>query len=56
MTQLQITAQGRHDLENKIITNPDIILALMDLQINKQPNKEMGAVLLKLKYANLVKY
>jgi len=54
MEILIITRVGERALEDDIQADPDIILALMALQIGHQPKPEFKSTLLKLGYANIV--
>ena len=54
METLVITPKGLQALEDYIDTDPNITLALMDLQVGRQPRPEFKQVLLQLNYANVV--
>lgn len=48
---LVISPLGRKELEEDRLVSVEIAFALMDLEIGRQPKKEMVSTLLRLNYA-----
>jgi len=53
---LQISDKGLTALQNNRVNDPDLKLAMHNLQDGVMPSKDIGSTLLKMKYADLIKH